>query len=341
MAVAWSCSLHVDDVAKNVTNATRAFAAARRLGCQIVRTDVAWKDLEPQRNNWSTTAADFYTQFFFAMGQAGLSPFVVLSGAPDWAKNILKSNRSLFFKAAYEYASRALPMVVSNSSARPLRVQLWNELNHIPSLWVRSSACGLLTALGRAARRAHLPGASNVSLWVNVMADDPLWQASVDAWVAPTCARPYIDGIGIDHYPGTWTLGAWDDWGKLATLLRRVSAPSDSHDPWSGLRAAVLETGFSSWSRLIASEEMQAKWVNTSLPALFATATAAAASANHTTGTPAALELVNWYEMIDGKHKAREPVPEEAHFGVMRWSSLEPKPAFAPLAAQMRRHTRR
>ena len=32
-----------------------------------------------------------------------------------------------------------------------------------------------------------------------------------------------------------------------------------------------------------------------------------------------------------------EAVPEEAHFGVVRFGSLEPKPAYAALAAQMRR----
>ena len=102
---------------------------------------------------------------------------------------------------------------------------MWNEINHLPSLWVRDSACGLLSTLGRAARAAFPPNVTTVQLWVNAMSDDPLWERAVDAWVARDCARAYIDGIGIDHYPGTWTLGAWDQWARLGKLLARVAAP--------------------------------------------------------------------------------------------------------------------
>jgi hypothetical protein len=328
----WSCSLHVDDVGKNLTNASQTFAAAFGLGCRIIRTDLAWKDLQPEMNLWSQRAAQFYMDFFSSMRRQGLAPFVILSGAPDWAKGLHKANQSAFFAAAKTYASRALPLALAGRAAStppssPMRVQLWNELNHLPSLWVRDSACGLISALGQAAR-AQLPTSSQ--LWINVMSDDPLWQKSVDHWLQPDCARTYIDGIGIDHYPGTWSLGAWDSWAKLDTLLSRVAKPAGV-DLWSGRRAAVLETGYSSWSSLLATEQDQARWVNTSLPALFACARAAPASAP--------LELVNWYQLLDGRPKPHESVPQEAHFGVMRWSTLAPKPAFAALAAQIRRTT--
>lgn len=323
MATAWSCSLHVDDVEKNLTTARRALDVAYNLGCRFMRTDLSWRDVEPEQNVHSSLEAQFYRDFFAAVKLAGLAPLVILSGAPDWAKDLHTTNVSAFLEAVEEYAAYSLPLLGdANASAPSLRVQLWNELNHVPSLWVRSSACGLLSALGRGAARAF--PRHQLQLWVNVMADDPLWQNAVDHWVAPTCARAYIDGLGIDHYPGTWSIGAWTNWDPLRTLLRRVSSPPT--DPWSGLRPAVLETGFSSWSHLLASEADQARWVNASLPAMLDVAAAQ--------GTR--LELVNWYTLIDGRPKKKEPVPQEAHFGVVRWSTLEPKPAYAPLAAQMR-----
>lgn len=105
------------------------------------------------------------------------------------------------------------------------------------------------------------------------MADDPLWETAVDRWL--DCAGDVIDGIGVDHYPGTWTLGEWTDWRPLELLFELTGRRQK--------RAGVLETGFSSWSPTFASELDQARWVNASLPALFE------ASKGRR------LDVVNWY----------------------------------------------
>ena len=64
-------------------------------------------------------------------------------------------------------------------------------------------------------------------------------------WLSDTCAgREIIEGVGVDHYPGTWTLGAWDDWSPLSWLLSETEGGA-----WDGLSAGVLETGYASRSR--------------------------------------------------------------------------------------------
>ena len=182
-----------------------------------------------------------------------------------------------------DYAAFALQLVAP-CAAQPLRVQLWNELNHLPSHWIRSGACELLSALGRGARRAN----ATAQLWVNAMADDPLWHRAVDGWI--DCAGGYIDAVGVDHYPGTWTLSSWTDWAPLDRLLDATATS------WAGRAAGVLETGYSSWSSIVASEDMQASWVNASLPAMRERVRAAGAASR--------FEVANWYTLLDGVHLA-------------------------------------
>ena len=49
------------------------------------------------------------------------------------------------------------------------------------------------------------------------------WEAAATAWLAPGCAAAVIDGVGIDHYPGTWTIDpsftAWAPLDRLLTLV--------------------------------------------------------------------------------------------------------------------------
>jgi len=225
------------------------------------------------------------------------------------------SNATAFYDAAETYAAFALQLVAP-CAAQPLRVQLWNELNHLPSHWIRSGACELLSALGRGARRVN----ATAQLWVNAMADDPLWHRAVDGWI--DCAGTHIDAVGVDHYPGTWTLSSWTDWAPLDRLLNATAATG----AWAGRAAGVLETGYSSWSTVVASEAMQASWVNASLPAMRERVRAAGAASR--------FEVANWYTLLDGVHTGVPP--EEAHFGVLRPGTLERKPAFEVLADQLR-----
>lgn len=312
----WSCSLHADDIAHNVSEATPVLTRAADLGCRALRTDLSWKDLEPARGIHDAGHIAFYRAYFAAACSSGLAPFPVLSQAPQWAKELYSSNSSAFFAEAENYATQVMQLV-SPCGTLPLRVQLWNELNHVPSRWVRRDACALLSALGRGVRHVS----TTAQLWVNAMADDPLWKRDVDGWIQDGCAGAYIDGVGIDHYPGTWTLSRWGDWTPLTTLL---DATEGGVGAWRNRKAGVLETGFSSWSSVLASEMDQAAWVNVSLPALRAHAARAAS-----------FELANWYELLDGTHTGT--VPQEAHFGVMRAGTLERKPAFLPLAQEMKK----
>lgn len=200
-------------------------------------------------------------------------------------------------------------------------------------------------------------------LLVNVMADIPFWGDWVTQWA--TCAGKYIDVLGVDHYPGawwsahpsprcpkrcparssmrcpsrvcrgvgrgmcaagTWALEAWDDWSPLTTIVERCNNASDV---LYGTAPAVLETGYSTWSRQLANDADQVAWVNASLPALRAAVQAAASQAY-------SVALLNYYELMDMDTGGHESViPEENDFGVVDSRTLAPKPAYAALTAQI------
>jgi hypothetical protein len=134
------CSLHAGDVEYSLAKVSRVFTVALTLGCRGIRTDVYWKDLEPSPGRGDSGKAEFYRRYWEMACDAGLEPFPILSGAPDWAKTLLKNNGSAtFLEAAEAYAASAMPLLPTTCRAGgELHVQLWNELNHLPSLWVRS-----------------------------------------------------------------------------------------------------------------------------------------------------------------------------------------------------------
>jgi hypothetical protein len=161
------------------------------------------------------------------------------------------------------------------------------------------------------------------------------WEEVVDEWLS--CAGDAIDGIGIDHYPGTWSVLKpfnYNNWSPLSTLLTRVNDNSDGN-LWYGKIPAVLETGFSSWSSVVASEKDQARWCNESLQAMFDVAYDSEHVKNETYRT---LSLVNFYQLIDEDEGGGSGVtpPEELHFGVVR-SDGSKKKGFGVLAKAMHR----
>ena len=136
----------------------------------------------------------------------------------------------------------------------------------------------------------------------------------------------------------------------------------DPKDAWFGKAPAVMETGYSSWNRVLATEAMQARWCNESIAALrsafqeHARAQGQSPTRGHGhsdidtgTGTGTAWPgqrggaqsniFINFYQLVDeggpasrGRAGLSGPsLPEEAAFGVVRRNTSR-KPAFAVLA---------
>ncbi len=90
-----------------------------------------------------------------------------------------------------------------------------------------------------------------------------------------------IDIVGIDHYPGTWDLQSYDHWDELDTLF----SITDEY----GKKAAVIETGFSTYEPIWHSEKDQRQFINVAFPAIREKVRTAGKN----------LVFVAWYELVD------------------------------------------
>lgn len=210
--------------------------------------------------------------------------------------------------------------------------QIWNEMNHQPSSFVNNdiqTVCSIFTIAGETIRDKS---ASTAPRYVNVMADEPIdskiigiqkWEEAVEKWLAPTCAGRIIDGVGIDHYPGTWTLNpAFAEWSPLEKLLLRVNNASDTL--FFRKLPAIMETGFSTWASHIANEDDQLRWVQESLPAV--------REIIHRDGP---IHYFCFYELTQGPPKKKvEFPPEECCFGIT-YANFTKKKAFNALSEQL------
>ncbi len=180
---------------------------------------------------------------------------IIFSNAPFWARNLYQKNPDEFWSAYLVYVKKVLS--INNSSIKSY--QLWNEANHFIDPIKPEDDFRLFQIAGEQVKTSH----SESLRFVNVLANLPGWQNHVDAWISK--AGESFDVIAIDHYPGTWTPFADNNWYPLDILISRINDPNDL---WYGKQAAVIETGFSSWFLPIASEARQARWMEKSLPAV-------------------------------------------------------------------------
>lgn len=337
----WFFSMHGGDVGYNMTVAKHAFGLMLDLGGKGVRTDMFWADIQPtaptagQPPVWNEERIQFYVDYYSTAKGMGLEPLVILSGAPDWATRLYQSNatRQAFWDAYKVYATKVVS--ITNTLKPPAKYfQLWNEVNAVAELDFWFAGCGLFGIAGEVVH-TMVPGSTTM---INVMADIPLWNEALTNWL--TCAGGAIDVIGVDHYPGTWSLDAWYDWDPLEVVLKRCNTQGDLA---YGKKPAVLETGYSTWLPSLFNDAAQVRWLNTSLPALRAMVEDARIL-EHPVWLLNYYQLQDGYQAPDGTHvKGHGPrpgaasgIPEEAHFGVtLDAPGFVKKPGYAELKKQI------
>ena len=354
----FTISLHGGQIQHNASAAHLSRLARLRqdLGARGFRIDLFWDDLQPANGSgWDAQKVAFYRAFYAA--QRGGS-VIILGGPPAWAKALYAHSAAAFLAAWQRYLTKACAIV---GDSQVIAWQLWNEMNHEPSRWIHNDDAtvrAVFALAGQAVRQSPELGNSGKSAprYVNVMADDHLgvlgmipWEEALDRWIGRSegqhsASAAAVDGIGIDHYPGTWTLDpAYGEWRPLSTLLARVSERNNS---WFGKRVSIMETGYSTWNKVLATDRMQVEWCNRSLAELCAVM--------RRTGRPTGgVELINFYQLIDqgaegGFRLGRSgsggdgedsawgwAPPEEAHFGVVRVDGVTKKPGFEALRRGM------
>jgi hypothetical protein len=324
--VPWSVSRHVWPAKTPADEAllARDLNLIAEVGARFVRADAWWYAIEPERGVIDANALASYGAFFAACRARGLEALIVLSNAPAWARELYeRGERTAFFDAFERYAAEVAK--VAGSQAR--YYQLWNEPNHVLD-FVDGEGDVTLFARGRAGihRGLGLAGVPNhrFTTMLNVLVDGhdlpfgPSWQTDVDFYLERAASS--IDVIGIDHYPGTWSVGSFGGniIDRLAALGRR----------WKKA-VAVLEIGLATprctmpWN----DEDAQARWINSELPLLRAKTRAAIASGVR-------VEMLNWFRLDD--RNTGECFDPENHFGLVHTDRTK-KPAFDALRHQIDR----
>ena len=347
-AIPWSVALHGGEIQHNASLAPKVAELTKELGAVGVRIDVFWDEIQPLENETlchggeAASRCAFYSAFFRSAVASGLRITPILSSPPAWAKHLLtNANATAAFLGAWRaYVTTAISLIIdAGASANVDAYQLWNEMNHVPSSWINHNPDAVCAVFNVAAGAIQAAAGNTSSTpppprFVNVMADDPLkvagmqpWEAAVSAWLDPGCAGGVIDGVGIDHYPGTWTLDpAFTAWKPLDKLLANVNDPSNA--AWYGKLPAVMETGFSSWNSVLASEHRQSAWVNQSLAALRSIVLASQQR-------PFPVRHLCYYQLVDvSTAGGSKLLQQEDHFGIVH-SDFTPKDAFGALRAQL------
>ena len=292
------------------------------LGARYVRTDLWWYVIEPQMGAFNQPALDFYRRLVDKAAARGLGTIVILSNAPQWAKDVYGRDRGQFYQHFRSYAA----MVAQTVGDQVTYYQLWNEPNHV-SDFVDGDGDVQLFISGREGIREGLAliGEEDraIETAINLLVDGHdgafSWMNDV-AYYMDKGAADAVDIIAIDHYPGTWSIG---DWG--GNILDRLFGLGETY----GKAVAVFETGYATASCLppfFNSEGGQAAWVRQQLPRL----RGKLADPAVTRGVPFA--LVNWFRLDD--RDSGDCVDPEDNFGVVH-TDRSPKQAFSALRGEI------
>ena len=283
--------------------ANRCLAEAAELGAGYIRLDVRWKDLLPDGNHVDEAAWTWYEHYLLAARNwYGLEPLIVLYNPPN---AILNSPISALLSAWTRYVDEVAKRTRHLCSV----YQLLNEPNN-PVYQVfplREATKAIVT--GTAIIRQCNPQAK---VTINVLAGLYGWERDLETLVRTTGSA--IDIVGLDYYPGTWTLSSdsestsWDRFtDRIASIQTRLNKRP----------VAILETGYATNVGRWRGEDQQVRYLLTLKDAVKRWDKAMGADG------PVFLGV---HELSDGDTGAF--LDPEAHFGLLTSTSRRRKAGF-------------
>lgn len=294
-----SFQVHAVDIHFDLDLARDAFKIISDLNGNSVRTEISWFDIEPVMGQWDERKIEWYASYFReAVHSFALTPIPTLYGIPNWAIKLYKSDRGGFLEKWQNYCAKASSIVNKNGCY----VQVWNEPNNpVYALLKRDDFPDIFSI----ARKTLMQMQGSVEVILNVAANLPNWEEFVSFLLEEE--RDTLDFVGIDHYPGTYSLSNARDWQVLNRLFERISDPNNS---WYGKKPAILETGYSTYMPFFKSEIDQRNWINNAFPEI------RRINNKWFNRNGQALRIIVWYKLLNDH--AEEWLNPEAHFGVLR-----------------------
>jgi len=281
--------------------AVASLEAVVRLGIGWVRTDVRWREIMPDGRQPDRGAVAWYRAFLDAASARGLKIMVVLSTPP---KAVMRQ------ESTEKLGSwcRFLETIASEFGRQCDCFQLMNEPNNPVYRFFRLGEVASAFVRGASVIRSLNPEAK---VSVNVSMEIWGWRKFL-ARLLQSSDRS-IDIIGLDHYPGTWTIGWQNRWRDVAELAETI-ATARCDSPWSDRRLAIMETGFST-NAVLRDQKQQSEYFQNVLKI--------AKNLRHQAVGDGVLFGI--YELCDGDSSAW--LDPEAHFGLLT-SDLKPKKAY-------------
>lgn len=227
--------------------ANRCLAETAELGAGYIRLDVRWKDLLPDGHNVDEAAWSWYRQYLeAARNWYGLEPLIVLFNPPDVVRNYPVKERLATW-------TQYVDDVAKRSQSLCSLFQLLNEPNNpVYRVFSLREISEAIVSGAEAIKRYN----AQAKVTINVLAGLPGWERDLEVLVGTSGSS--IDIIGLDYYPGTWTLSPLSDGANWDLFAERMT------DICGALRnrpIAILETGYSTNVPLQRGEKQQVRYL--------------------------------------------------------------------------------
>jgi hypothetical protein len=282
--------------------AVASLTAALRLGVGWIRTDIRWREVLPDGKLPDQETLAWYRAFLSAASGCGLKTMVTLSTPPEVVLKLASSEK---LTSWCQFVETVASVVGTQCNG----FQLMNEPNNPVYRFFPFEDVASAFVRGAAIIRSVNPEAK---VCINVTMELWGWRKYL-ADVLRRSGRS-IDVVGLDHYPGTWTLGWKDQWVQVTQIADTIaSALRDS--PWFDRRLAIMETGFST-NTITRNQKRQAEYFQNVMNI----------AKNLRRKAVGHGILFGIYELCDGDSSAW--LDPEAHFGLLT-SDLKPKEAYA------------
>ncbi|MBV9157828.1 MAG: hypothetical protein JO097_16305 [Acidobacteriaceae bacterium] len=272
-----------------------------QLGAGWLRTDLRWRNILPDGKRRNPAAISWYRAFLQAAQTVGLKCMLVLSSPAD----IVLSQSS---SARLESWRRFIEIVVAEFADCCETYQLMNEPNTPVYGFFSFKDSANAVVLAASIIHSVQPQAR---MAINVNMDFWGWQNYISKLLR-SC-RDSIDVIGLDHYPGTWTVGWNDRWEEVLQLAHMISSATPGSD-WYQRKLMIMETGFS--TNCFGRDQTRQKQYFENVIRV-----ARRLKQISTSNAP----LLGIYELSDSDTSAW--LDPEAHFGLLT-SDMAPKSAF-------------
>lgn len=287
--------------------ANRCLAETAELGAGHIRIDVRWKDLMPDGRNVDEAAWNWYRHYLLAARNwYGLEPLIVLSNAPaPVLRYPVEARLAAWTRFVDALAQRAGHLCTT--------YQVLNEPNNPVFRIFPTQTTPLAIVEAAKVIRQRVPDAQ---ITINILAGILGWQATLENLLRASGSA--IDIVGLDYYPGTWTVSSNSDaanWNQFVDFIAKNEATSGS--PLYRRPLAILETGYATNVQYWRGEEQQVRYLRTLGDAM--------KQLDARVG-PSGLRLVGIHELSDADSDAI--LDPEAHFGLLTSKILRRKPGF-------------